>query len=101
LATQSRRDFLLFAGGTLATLAGAWWLLPRETKARLLPGAAGENLDGLAARVGLDRARRERTLNRALTFDDDVAEALYSKDRSVRTYSRSQTTPLRNNYNGR
>ena len=43
-----------------------------------------------------------RSASRALLvrLDDDVAEALYSADRSVRTYSRSQVTPLRNNYNG-
>src|SRR5438132_4666427 len=34
--------------------------------------------------------RRERFLNRVLTLDDDVAEALYSPTRSVRTYSRSE-----------
>ena len=39
-------------------------------------------------------------LNKALRFDDDVAEALYSPDRLVPTYTKSQTTPLRNNYNG-
>jgi len=52
------------------------------------------------ARLGADRRRRERFLNRVLTLDDDVAEALYSPTRSVRTYSRSDVTPLRNNYNG-
>jgi DMSO/TMAO reductase YedYZ molybdopterin-dependent catalytic subunit len=35
-----------------------------------------------------------------LTFDDDVAEALYSRDRSVRTYRKSEARPLRNNYHG-
>jgi DMSO/TMAO reductase YedYZ molybdopterin-dependent catalytic subunit len=40
-------------------------------------------------------------LGRVLTFDDDVAEALYSPDRRVRTYDRSATTFLRNNYHGR
>lgn len=101
LAAQSRRDFLLFGAGLLATAIGAWWLLPDRRKARLLPGPARERLDTLAARVGLTRERRERTLNRALTFDDDVAEALYSRNRRVRTYDRSEVTPLRNNYAGR
>jgi DMSO/TMAO reductase YedYZ molybdopterin-dependent catalytic subunit len=100
LAAQSRRDFLLFGAGLLATVAGTWWLLPDATKRRWL-GSATDPLDTLAARVGLSRDSRERALNRALTFDDDVAEALYSKDRGVRTYSRSQITPLRNNYHGR
>jgi Oxidoreductase molybdopterin binding domain len=101
LEAQSRRDFLLFAAGTLATAVGAWWLLPDATKARLVPGDARNRLDTLAARVGLNRQRRDQVFSRALTFDDDVAEALYSKDRHVRTYRRAEVTPLRNNYNGR
>jgi hypothetical protein len=99
LAAQTRRDFLFFTAGLLATAAGAWWLLPDRARARWLPGAH-DWLDTLAARVGLSRERRERALNRALTFDDDIAEALFSKDRRVRTYRRSEVTPLRNNYNG-
>ena len=101
LAAQSRRDFMLHAAGLIATAAGAWWLLPDRTRARLLPGAAHDELDTLAARIGLSRERREQVLDRALTFDDDVAEALYSKNRRVRTYRRSEVTALRNNYNGR
>lgn len=101
LAAQSRRDFLLFAAGLIATATGAWWLLPDRTKARLLPSGAHDRLDTIAARVGLSRERREKVLDRALTFDDDVAEALYSKNRRVRTYRRSEVTPLRNNYDGR
>lgn len=99
LAAPSRRDFLLLGAGTLAAAAGAWWLLPDRAKSRLLP-TAHDRLDTLAARVGLSREAREATLNRALTFDDDIAEALYSKDRRVRTYSRRDITPLRNNYEG-
>jgi DMSO/TMAO reductase YedYZ molybdopterin-dependent catalytic subunit len=83
-----------------ATAIGAWWLLPDRTKARLLPGAAHDRLDTLASRVGLSAERRERVLDRALTFDDDVSEALYSKHRLVRTYDRRDVTPLRNNYDG-
>jgi DMSO/TMAO reductase YedYZ molybdopterin-dependent catalytic subunit len=99
LRSQTRRDFLAFTAGAAIAAAGAWWLLPDRTKARLLPGAH-DRLDTLAARVGLSRENRERVLDRALTFDDDVAEALYSKDRSVRTYSISDVTALRNNYHG-
>ena len=99
LAAQSRRDFMLCAAGLLATMAGTWWLLPDRTRARLLPGAH-DRLDTLAARVGLSDERREAVLDRALTFDDDIAEALYSKGRRVRTYSLSEVTPLRNNYDG-
>jgi len=100
LAKQSRRDFLAFGAGILATLAGAWWLLPDKTRARLLPGAARDRLDTVAARIGLSGRNRELFLNRALTFDDDVAEALFSKDRRVRTYGKGETTPLKPNYHG-
>ena len=101
LAWQSRRDFLLFWAGAAAAAVGAWWLLPDRSRARLANGRAFDALDSLAARAGLTRARRESALDRALTFDDDIAEALYSKDRRVRSYDRSDVTPLRNNYNGR
>jgi DMSO/TMAO reductase YedYZ molybdopterin-dependent catalytic subunit len=36
----------------------------------------------------------------AVRIDDDVAEALYSPSRTVPTYTKSQITPLKNNYNG-
>jgi hypothetical protein len=85
LAWRTRRDFLIFTAGVAAAAAGAWWLLPDRTRARLAPGKAFDALDSLAARAGLTGARRENVLNRALTLDDDVAEALYSKNRSVRT----------------
>ena len=101
LDAQSRRDFLLFAAGLAASVVGGWWLLPDQTRARLVGMSGRERLDTLAARVGLSRERRERLLDGALTFDDDVAEALYSKDRRVRTYARSEVTALRNNYHGR
>ena len=101
LVAQSRRDFLIFGAGALAAAAGAWWLLPDRTRARLAPGPWRDRLDTLAARVGLSRASRERTLNAALTFDDDVAEALYSRNRRVRTYRRSEQTRLPINYAGR
>lgn len=100
LAAQSRRDFLMFLAGTAVAAAGAWWLLPDRAKARWLGAAARDRLDTLAARVGLSRANRERMLDRTLTFDDDVAEALYSKDRAVRTYRRDEQTHLPNNYHG-
>jgi DMSO/TMAO reductase YedYZ molybdopterin-dependent catalytic subunit len=101
LAAQSRRDFLLFGLGALATAVGAWWLLPDRTRTRLLPGGARDRLDTLAARVGLTSASRDRALDRVLTFDDDVAEALFSSDRRVRTYARSEVTRLKPNYHGR
>jgi len=92
LAKQSRRDFLAWSAGVVATLAGAWWLLPDKTKARL---TSHDPLDTVAARRG-----REALLDGALTFDDDVAEALYSKERRVRAYARTETTPLKPNYHG-
>ena len=101
LASQSRRDFLILTAGALATAVGGWWLLPDQTRGRLVGMANRDRLDTLAARLGLPGARRERFLDRALTLDDDVAEALYSKDRRVRTYRPADVTPLRNNYHGR
>jgi hypothetical protein len=100
LAARSRRDFLLFASGIAATILGGWWLLPDRAKGRLVGDARRDVLDSLAARVGLSRGNREKALNRALSFDDDVAEALYSKDRSVRTYRKWEATRLPNNYHG-
>src|SRR5450432_3247612 len=88
LRYQSRRDFLVFGAGALAALAGAGLLLPQETLARI---GINRNMDSPA---------KEWFLNRALRIDDDVAEALYSVDRRVPTYSKSQITPLKNNYNG-
>lgn len=99
LAGRSRRDFLLFGAGVLATAAVGWWLLPERTKRTWLP-VGNHELDTLAARVGLTPMRREAALDRVLTFDDDVAEALFSKQRRVRTYSRPDPRPLRNNYHG-
>ena len=43
---------------------------------------------------------KEWLLNKALRIDDDVAEALYSQNRMVPTYTKSQITPIKNNYNG-
>ena len=100
LAKRSRRDFLLFGLGVVATGAFAWWLLPERAKRTWLPGAA-DRLDTLAGRVGLTRMQREAQLDRVLTFDDDVAEALFSKERRVRTYDRPDPGPLMNNYHGR
>jgi len=37
---------------------------------------------------------------KTLRIDGDVAEAMYSANRMVPTYSKSQITPLKNNYNG-
>jgi DMSO/TMAO reductase YedYZ molybdopterin-dependent catalytic subunit len=88
LRNQSRRDFLVFGAGALAALATAGFLLPQDTLSRI----------GL--RRNLDSPGKEWFLNRALRIDDEVAEALYSTNRSVPTYTKSQITALKNNYNG-
>jgi DMSO/TMAO reductase YedYZ molybdopterin-dependent catalytic subunit len=72
----------------MAALAGAGFLLPKDTLTRL----------GL--RRNMNSSGKEWLLNRALRIDDDVAETLYSPRRAVPTYTKSQITPLRNNYNG-
>jgi DMSO/TMAO reductase YedYZ molybdopterin-dependent catalytic subunit len=85
----TRRDVLLFGAGAIAALAGAGALLPQDTLERI--GVIHD-----------DEAwpKKEWFLNRALRIDDDVAEALYSENRLVPTYTKSQITPLRNNYDG-
>lgn len=89
LRRRTRRDVLLFGAGAIAALAGAGSLLPQAMLQRL--GVIHD-----------DKAwpKKEWFLNRALRIDDDVAEALYSKNRMVPTYTKSQITPLKNNYNG-
>jgi DMSO/TMAO reductase YedYZ molybdopterin-dependent catalytic subunit len=75
LRRRTRRDVLLFGTGAVAALVGAGSLLTHSpTKGWLLSGA--------------------------LRIDDDVAETLYSPRRAVPTYTKSQLTPLKNNYNG-
>jgi DMSO/TMAO reductase YedYZ molybdopterin-dependent catalytic subunit len=88
LRYQSRRDFLVFGAGALAALAGGGFFLPQDTLSRL------------GVRRNMDSPGKEWFLNRALRIDDDVAEALYSVNRRVPTYTKSQITPLKNNYNG-
>lgn len=87
LRRWTRRDLLLFGAGSVAALGGLSYALPTETLERL----------GLR---GWDSPRKQWFLNRALRLDDDVAEALYSQNRMVPTYTKSQITPLKNNYNG-
>src|ERR1700676_398818 len=88
LRRRTRLDVLLFGAGAVAALAGAGSLLPQDTLTRL----------GL--RGNLNPPGKEWLLNRALRIDDDVAETLYSPRRTVPTYTKSQVTPLKNNYNG-
>jgi DMSO/TMAO reductase YedYZ molybdopterin-dependent catalytic subunit len=85
----TRRDVLLFGAGAIAVLAGGGSLLPQATLERL--GVIHGNKTW---------PKKEWFLNSALRIDDDVAEALYSKNRLIPTYTKSQITPLKNNYNG-
>jgi DMSO/TMAO reductase YedYZ molybdopterin-dependent catalytic subunit len=84
----TRRDVLLFGAGAVAALAGSAFFLPQDT------------LNRLGVRRNVDSPGKEWFLNKALRIDDDVAEALYSGNRRVPTYTKSQMTPLKNNYNG-
>jgi DMSO/TMAO reductase YedYZ molybdopterin-dependent catalytic subunit len=84
----TRRDVLLFGAGAVAALAGGGFLLPQDTLSRL------------GVRRNMDSPGKEWFLNKALRIDDDVAEALYSGNRRVPTYTKWQITPLKNNYNG-
>jgi DMSO/TMAO reductase YedYZ molybdopterin-dependent catalytic subunit len=88
LRYRTRRDFLLFGVGAIAALAEGGFLLPQDTLRRM------------GVRQTVNSPAKEWFLNRALRIDDDVAEALYSGNRRVPTYTKSQITPLKNNYNG-
>src|ERR1700744_4341283 len=88
LRHRTRRDLLLFGAGAMAAVAGAGLLLPQTTLRRL-----GVQRD-------INARGKEWLLDRTLRIDDDVAEALYSPNRLVPTYSKAQTTPIKNNYNG-
>jgi DMSO/TMAO reductase YedYZ molybdopterin-dependent catalytic subunit len=85
----TRRDVLLFGAGAVAALVGGGSLLPQATLERLGVAHGKKPWPG-----------KEWLLNKALRIDDDVAEALYSQSRLVPTYTKSQITPLKNNYNG-
>jgi DMSO/TMAO reductase YedYZ molybdopterin-dependent catalytic subunit len=88
LRHRTRRDVLLFGAGAVAALVGGGALLPQNTLSRL------------GVRRNMNSPGKEWLLNRALRIDDDVAEALYSENRSVPTYTKSQIAELKNNYNG-
>src|SRR5215472_17965001 len=85
----TRRDVLLFGMGTIAAVAAGGALLPQTTLKRLGLIHGDKNW-----------SKKEWLLNRALRIDDDVAEAIYSNNRLVPTYTKLQITPLKNNYNG-
>jgi hypothetical protein len=89
LRRWTRRDLLPLGAGAVATFGFGGSQLPQP----------------FLERLGLGRGRRTEPdhkwlLNKALQFDDDVAELLYSPNRLVPTYTKSQVTFLKNNYNG-
>jgi len=88
LRYRTRREVLVFGIGAMAAAASAGFLLPQNTLSRL------------GMRRDMSSPGKEWLLNKALRMDDDVAEALYSRNRMVPTYTKSQVTPLKNNYNG-
>lgn len=88
LRYRSRRDLLLFGAGAVAAVAGAGCLLPQTT------------LNRMGVRRNINPRGKEWLLNKALRVDDDVAEALYSRNRMVPTYTKSHITAIKNNYNG-
>ena len=88
LRSRTRREVLAFGIGAVAAAASAGFLLPQATLSRL------------GVRRDMSSSGKEWLLNKALRIDDDVAEALYSRNRIVPTYTKSQITPLKNNYNG-
>ncbi len=89
LRRWTRRDLLLFGSSAIAAVAAGGFLLPQTTLKRLGFIQGNKNWP-----------KQEFLLNRTLRIDDDVAEALYSRNRLVPTYTKSQITPLKNNYNG-
>lgn len=91
IKAQTRRDFLLYGAGVVAAAAGFWYVLPPDTQMRLDDKKSASS------------PRKERFLNRALDFDDDVAAALYLPNRLVPTFDKSRAlspSALINNYNG-
>src|SRR6202140_1281927 len=88
LRYRTRREVLAFGIGAVAGAAGAGFLLPQNTLSRL------------GVHQNMDSPGKEWLLNKALRIDDDMAEVLYSRNRMVPTYTKSQITPIKNNYNG-
>jgi DMSO/TMAO reductase YedYZ molybdopterin-dependent catalytic subunit len=89
LRRGTRRDLLLFGAGALATLAVGGSQLPWQVLQQL----------GLV-QGGTTGSENKWLLNKALRLDDDVSIILYSKHHPVPTYTKSQVTSLKNNYNG-
>src|SRR5262245_48319203 len=75
LRRWTRRDLLLFGTGAVAAVAAGGAVLPQATLKRL----------GIIRHDNQGWPRKEWLLNRSLRIDDDVAEALYSRNRLVPT----------------
>jgi DMSO/TMAO reductase YedYZ molybdopterin-dependent catalytic subunit len=88
LRKRTRRDVLLFGAGAIAAAATGTLLLPDETLQRL----------GVHRKIGA--TGKQWLMDKAIRIDDDVAEAIFSRNRMVPTYAKSQVTGLKNNYNG-
>jgi DMSO/TMAO reductase YedYZ molybdopterin-dependent catalytic subunit len=88
---MSRKPVGFFGERPLPTFDVDSQVLRRRTRRDVLLFGAG----ALAALAGA-----RSLLPHALRIDDDVAEALYSPHHTVPTYTKSQITPLKNNYNG-
>ena len=88
LRRWNRRDLMLFGAGALATLAVGGSQLPRRVLQALGLDQGGTGLEN------------KWLLNQALRLDDEVSTLLYSQHHLVPTYTKSQITPLKNNYNG-
>ena len=84
LKHRTRRDVLIFGASAFAALTVGTALLPDETLQRL----------GVHRKLNIPG--KDWLLDRAINIDDDVAEALYSPNRRVPTYSKSQVTGLKN-----
>jgi DMSO/TMAO reductase YedYZ molybdopterin-dependent catalytic subunit len=88
LRARTRRDFIIYGLGTLAAAAAAGFLLPSDTLRHFGLQSIGSS------------PLKENFLDKVLAFDDEIAKYLYSPGRLLPTYSKSQITDLRNNYNG-
>jgi DMSO/TMAO reductase YedYZ molybdopterin-dependent catalytic subunit len=89
LRRWTRRDLLLLGAGAFATLAVGGSQLSRNLLQQLA-------LD----QGGTTGPENKWLLNQALRLDDAVSTALYSQHHLVPTYTKSQITSLKNNYNG-
>jgi DMSO/TMAO reductase YedYZ molybdopterin-dependent catalytic subunit len=89
LRRWTRRDLLIVGAGALATLVVGGSQLPRNVWQQL-----GLNQGGATG------PENKWLLNQALRLDDEVSTLLYSPQHLVPTYTKSQVTPLKNNYNG-